>query len=242
MSPAEPGTGLDDVRVPQPPDGLRAGQLGVVVLGEVVMGDIAVTLVDLAQRTWLRIEEADDDWRLSPQTVPSAGQPPTDLLGYEKVLLEGLSAEGHACRLSLLGPAMGHRLGDVRTALIKEAVRQGWLRHLHHDTDTQAGRELADSIRSFRGDLSKLATRYGNQALAGELMPYALHFGLLTTGAAPLARFAQAWVERFKNMVSWSAHRQQPRGPGDGAEGQGLFGDRAAVDIARAAYSLGPYS
>lgn len=32
------------------PEGLRPGQMSVLVLGRVIMGDVAVTLVDLAQR------------------------------------------------------------------------------------------------------------------------------------------------------------------------------------------------
>ena len=35
--------------VPAAIEGLRPGQTGVVVLGRVIMGDIAVTLVDLIQ-------------------------------------------------------------------------------------------------------------------------------------------------------------------------------------------------
>ncbi len=40
---------MGDVRVP---DGVRAGQLSVLTLGRVIMGDIAVTMVDLAIRSW----------------------------------------------------------------------------------------------------------------------------------------------------------------------------------------------
>jgi hypothetical protein len=240
MSAVEPGFGPDDAQLPQVPEGLRAGQLGVIMLGQVVMGDIAVTLVDLAQRNWLKVEEADGDWRLTPQTAPSAGRAPQDLLRYEEILLNSLSAEGQTCRLALLGPAMGHRLDDVRTALVKEAVRRGWLRHVHHNMATEAGNELAERIRSFRGELAKLAASHDDRALEGKLAAYALHFGMLAPDATPLARFAQAWVGRFKEMVSWSAH--QPRGSSYGASGQGMFGDRAAIDIARAAYFLGPYS
>jgi hypothetical protein len=39
------------------PGELRAGQLGVIVIGRVIMGDIAVTLADLAQRKLLIVSE-----------------------------------------------------------------------------------------------------------------------------------------------------------------------------------------
>ena len=55
---------MGDVRVP---DGVRAGQLSVLTLGRVIMGDIGVTMVDLAIRKLARVEEAQDgDWLVSP--------------------------------------------------------------------------------------------------------------------------------------------------------------------------------
>jgi hypothetical protein len=46
--------------VPAAIEELRAGQTGVVTLGRVIMGDIAVTLVDLIQREFLAVEETTD--------------------------------------------------------------------------------------------------------------------------------------------------------------------------------------
>jgi hypothetical protein len=53
--------------VPAAIEELRAGQTGVVTLGRVIMGDIAVTLVDLIQREFLAVEETTDhgDWLLT---------------------------------------------------------------------------------------------------------------------------------------------------------------------------------
>lgn len=53
--------------VPPVLEGFRAGQTGVVVLGRVIMGDIAATLVDLVQRDFLTVEETTDqgDWLLT---------------------------------------------------------------------------------------------------------------------------------------------------------------------------------
>jgi hypothetical protein len=45
---------------PLPPDGLRSGQLGVVLLGRVIVGDIAATLVDLAGREIVQVAEDQD--------------------------------------------------------------------------------------------------------------------------------------------------------------------------------------
>jgi hypothetical protein len=55
--------------IPPSLTGLKPGEISLVILGRVVMGDIAVTLVDLAQQELLRVAETDDgaDWLL---TVP----------------------------------------------------------------------------------------------------------------------------------------------------------------------------
>lgn len=56
--------------VPGAPGGLRAGQLGVIVIGRVIIGDIAVTLADLAQRRLLTVSQTTrwltiaDSWTL----------------------------------------------------------------------------------------------------------------------------------------------------------------------------------
>jgi hypothetical protein len=223
---------MDDVRLPQVPAGLRPGQLGVVVLGRVIMGDIAVTLVDLALRGWLSLEEADGGWRLSPLPGPSPAGP--QLLAYEESLLESLAAEGQTARLEMLGGELTRTLDDVRTALVREAVHRGWLRHLHHDQRTEAGNELAERIHSFHREVSQRHAQRGNEALAAELLPYAIHFGLADPGTVPLARFAHAWVDRFKNMAGWSAHDPKP-GLSSRA-GDGFSDERMATRIAEAAY------
>ncbi len=77
-----------------PPEGIRPGQAGLLV--DEVVNPVAVTatLVDLAVRGYLRIEELPDraesmepDWRLV--RLKAADE---DLLGYERVLLDGLFA------------------------------------------------------------------------------------------------------------------------------------------------------
>jgi len=79
--------------VPGAPGGLRAGQLGVIVIGRVIMGDIAVTLADLAQRKLLIVSETggDGDWLLSPSAGIAPDREQSPLLGYEKRLLDALT-------------------------------------------------------------------------------------------------------------------------------------------------------
>lgn len=109
--------------IPASLKGLKPGEISLVVLGRVIMGDIAVTLVDLAQRDLLRVEETDDgaDWLLSPlHGVPARRA----IAEYEAKLLEQLADRGQAVLLSSLAADLEQDLGKVRRALEHEAVAQ----------------------------------------------------------------------------------------------------------------------
>jgi hypothetical protein len=192
--------------VPEAPGGLRAGQLGVIVIGRVIMGDIAVTLADLAQREELTVNEAggDGDWLLSPSAGGASGRQQSQLLEYEKRLVDGLTEVGAPARLSALAAGFGTALDDARGALVREAVHQGWLRRLHHDQRTPKGEDLALQVRVFRSDLRRLRAAGDQEALAGPLLPYALHFGLVSDHQMPLVRFAHAWVRAFAGQPGWA--------------------------------------
>jgi hypothetical protein len=168
--------------VPAALDGLHPGQTGVVVLGRVIMGDIAVTLVNLIQKEVLTVEESMDqgDWLLTVTPGTATKQKHGALLDYEKRLLDGLLADGGESHLSSLAGQFGKVLDETRKDLIRDAVHQGWLRHLHHDQRTAKGEELAGHVRSFRRDLRRLVSEGDQRALSGQLMPYALRFGLLS--------------------------------------------------------------
>jgi hypothetical protein len=214
--------------VPAAIEGLRAGQTGVVVLGRVIMGDIAVTLVDLIQRELLTVEESTDqgDWLLTPIAESAARQQHVPLLDYEKRLLDGLTKCGGESRLSSLADSFGKVLDETRNVLIRDAVHQGWLRHLRHDQRTAKGEELAGRVRSFRRDLRRLVADGDQRALEGHLLPYALRFGLLSDQQTPLVRFAQAWVRAFADLPDWAPPK--PTRPEYGSD-QPLFADVETV-------------
>jgi hypothetical protein len=68
---------------------VRPGQLSVLMLGRVIMGDIAVTMVDLAIRKLARVEEAQDgDWLVSSLLASAPRQRRESLLGW---FLHGLT-------------------------------------------------------------------------------------------------------------------------------------------------------
>jgi hypothetical protein len=213
---------MDDV--PAALKGLRAGQTGVVVLGRVIMGDTAVTLVELIQRELLTVEETADggDWVLTVVAGSAARRSRDGLLDYERRLLDGLGKGGGESRLSSLGDGFGKVLDEARKLLIRDAARRGWIQHLHHDQRTAQGEELAGRVRSFRRDLRRLVAAGDQRALAGPLLPYALRFGLLSDEQAPLVRFAHAWVRAFADLPGWSS--PDPTRPEYGSD-QPLFAD-----------------
>jgi hypothetical protein len=199
---------------PVPPDGIRVGQLGVVILRRVILGDVAATLVDLSIRRLLRVEEQAGEpggWLVSPLHASAPRHRRESLLGYERTLLDGLSHGGAAASLASLAPAMPGVLERTRAALVHDAVHRGWFRRLHPDQRTDAGEQLASRIRAFQYGLRRVAAE--PDALTGPLLPYALRFAVIRGDEHPLARFAHCWVETFKELPGWHPPGTEPRNP-----------------------------
>ena len=198
-----------------PPDGLRPGQLGVVLLGRVIIGDIAATLVDLASREIVQVAEDQDagGWLLG---VPPGAAPGSrdQLLGYEKALVRGLPA-GRLAGIDELCGTYRAAMDRARARLIADAVRRGWIKRLRRYERTERGEELARRVRSFQRDLRRLRAEQGESALEGGLLPYALHFGLVRSGELPLARFAGAWVTACALLPGWRRAEPRRRRSGD---------------------------
>ncbi|MEE6296295.1 DUF2207 domain-containing protein [Georgenia wangjunii] len=133
-----------------PPDGVRPGEIGTLTDERADPHDVAATLIDLAVRGYLRIEEAgpaDDgaapagpratatpataeraaaeppsDWRLVRLPAP-AGDP---LVPYEEVLLDQLFGTGDAVLLSDLGEVLAPVMAAVQRALYRTVTDAGW--------------------------------------------------------------------------------------------------------------------
>ena len=85
---------------------------------------------------------------------------------------------------SALLPIFRSRLNaSAREAITHDAVDRGWLHRLRHGQRTDADEQMALRIRRFRRDLRKLATDQGHAVLAGPLLGYALHFGMIDVAA-----------------------------------------------------------
>ena len=200
-----------------PPEDLRPAQLGIVLLGRVILGHISATLVDLAQRGFLRIDaipgDGDPDWLLTSLRDQAAGR--SVLLRFEATLLDGLFARQSAVRVSeisqeLILPV----LNRVRAQLSRDAVRHGRLRRWRRGQRTPRGEQLFQQIQVFRRELRVLAASGNPEALAG-LAPYAMVFGLGVPSAVSFdaqdARTAQRrgteapWSQSDRFATSWLA-------------------------------------
>src|SRR5258708_8279643 len=195
-----------------PPDQIRLGQLGAVLLGRVIIGDIAANLVDLSVRGLLAVEECDESgqtgWLLRTQAT---GRQLSALLPYERGLLDAASDGGPSATIQSLAPRMPDALSSAREAIVHDAVDRGWLHRFRDGQRTEAGEQMARRIRRFQRDLRKLATDQGQAALSGRLLPYALHFGMAGRDQLPLVRFAHAWVVAFASLPGW--HQAPPSRP-----------------------------
>ena len=110
-----------------PPEGIRPAQAGLLVDEVVNPVALSATLVDLAVRGYLRIEELPDhpgrgpDWQLVELKAADEG-----LLGYERMLLGGLFASRRIAPLSDLKQHFYDKFEGARLWLYRDAVQRQW--------------------------------------------------------------------------------------------------------------------
>ena len=111
-----------------PPDGIRPGQIGLLLDERADTLDVTSTIVDLAVRGYLRITEIPKtgwfgkiDWELT--LVTSADE---HLLGYERIVLNGIFGNGSPRKLSSLKNQFYDDLARAKTALYRDAVERRW--------------------------------------------------------------------------------------------------------------------
>lgn len=113
----------------EPPEGLRPGQVGTLVDEVANTLDVSATIVDLAVRKYLVIEEIPKTWLLGKAdwNLRLLPEPAGDhLLPYEKKLLDGLFEDGDQVELSALRKKFAERLQKVKDALYNDVVARKW--------------------------------------------------------------------------------------------------------------------
>ncbi len=113
-----------------PPENVRPGQIGTLLDERANVIDVTATIVDLAGRGFLLIQEIPDTGLFSKTdwTLIRLEGAESELLAYERKLLDGLFREGNEVKVSELKTTFSERLHGVESALYSDAMRQKWFR------------------------------------------------------------------------------------------------------------------
>ncbi|MCD6021933.1 MAG: hypothetical protein K0R20_1643 [Actinomycetia bacterium] len=113
-----------------PPHNVRPGQIGTLLDERANVIDVTATIVDLAGRGFLLIQEIPDTGLFSKTdwTLIRLEGAESELLAYERKLLDGLFRDGNEVKVSELKTTFSDRLHRVENALYSDAMRQKWFR------------------------------------------------------------------------------------------------------------------
>jgi len=166
-----------------PPEGLRPGQVGTLVDEVANTLDVSATIVDLAVRKYLVIEEIPKTWLLGKAdwNLRLLPEPADDkLLPYERKLLEGLFEDGDQVELSELRKKFAERLVKVKDALYNDLVSRKWFLR-RPDKVRQTWMVIASLSLSFGIAVTILLAYFTKDGLLG--IPFVIGGILLLIGA-----------------------------------------------------------
>jgi hypothetical protein len=127
---AETAAPLHEAETPvefEPPEHLRPGELGTLIDFDAGPLDVTATIIDLAVRGFLKIEEVDKEWYQFKHDWKLTKLPKDEeLRQYERTLYNGLFKDGDEVKLSELKNKFAERMGKVRTQLMDDAMAKGW--------------------------------------------------------------------------------------------------------------------
>ncbi|NLT55361.1 MAG: DUF2207 domain-containing protein [Actinomycetales bacterium] len=158
-----------------PPEGLRPGQLGTLLDERAHVVDVTATILDLAVRGHLRIEESDDpagrggrDWRLVRTRTEGSDD---ELLPYETALVDALFDDGDEVSLSSLRQHFREDLVRVQKLLYQDVTGHGWFRG--DPSSVRTGWQLRGGLVVLLGGAATVAlarwTSFGLVGLAAVL-------------------------------------------------------------------------
>jgi hypothetical protein len=151
-----------------PPDSVRPGQVGTLLDERANPLDVTASIVDMAVRGYLRIEElprenflSRRDWRLT-----QLKQSDDSMMLYERTLLDALFDGREQVLVSELKRTFASDLSKVESQLYDDTVRQGWYRR-RPDT-TRALWMVAGIVCVLAGaGLTYLLARYTHAGIVG---------------------------------------------------------------------------
>jgi uncharacterized protein (TIGR04222 family) len=151
-----------------PPENVRPGQIGTLLDERANVIDVTATIVDLAGRGFLLIQEiprhglfSKADWNLI-----RLDKDETELLAYEKKLLDALFRDGSEVKVSELKTTFAERLHAVEQSLYQDAMREKWFRARPDHVRTRwAGRGVLLTV--LGGGLTFVLARWTHWGLVG---------------------------------------------------------------------------
>ena len=110
----------------EPPEGLRPAEADVLLHGKPRRRDVIATVIDLALRGFVRIEERPQPGGSPTWVLERTGASTADLREYERKALAGVFAHGGATDLAALQPRFFVAEDLVEEELEGHLVREGW--------------------------------------------------------------------------------------------------------------------
>jgi len=116
-----------------PPDGIRPGEVGVLVDEDANLLDITSTIVDLAARGYLKITELPAEGLFHRhhdyQLDRNEGTGSTEkLMAYERMILDSVFSSGDTVKLSELKYKFAPKIVKIRNSLLDDSLAKGWFR------------------------------------------------------------------------------------------------------------------
>lgn len=201
-----------------PPENVRPGQAGTLLDGVANPRDVTATIVDLAVRGYLRIEDAGDG--ASPAWWLVRLGKTGGLLDYEQILLDGLFMDATeisgapSVQLSKLGSDFASHLKRAQTALYTDVTKRGWFTAR---PDRVRQKWLAIGMAIFAaGGLAVFWAAYGTNHLGLVPTPLVLAGLALMIGSrwmpvrTPEGTALARRVEGFRRFIKTAAVAQAP--------------------------------
>lgn len=159
----------------RPPEDLRPALLGLLVDERVDPADVSATIVDLAVRGHLVIEEREGRkilWLGKTEWVLRRTPSPDALSAYEQRLVDALFADGDEVELSSLKGTFATQYALVCNDIEQEAVRHGWFARRPTDTRRRWAAAGVAAVVVGAGILAA-AVWFTTVALAAVPLPFA---------------------------------------------------------------------
>jgi uncharacterized membrane protein len=152
----------------QPPDDLRPGLVGTLIDEQANVLDVTATIVDLAVRGYVRIDElpregwfGSRDWQLVQVKAADA-----TMLDYERTLYDAIFKSSNVVKLSDLKQHFSADLGKVQNKLYDEMVYRKWYNR-RPDTTRTSWAVLAAVAVALAGGLTYLLVMFTTFGLVG---------------------------------------------------------------------------